>query len=151
MWWDKPYFFFFVGIVISLLQQHKQLSCFHRWLYLKPCMLCASGFLRNKPQNVSHKWKYICQRFCSKRLVSGWVWLNLTHVLLYTSSDLWCLTMHLLPQKPEEICEVLGLCTTHKDKELQQLQRHLPSKDAFGSSLGTETHVSLRKQKKKRN
>ncbi|XP_014862216.1 PREDICTED: proactivator polypeptide-like isoform X1 [Poecilia mexicana] len=42
--------------------------------------------------------------------------------------------------KPEEICEVFGLCATRKDRQAQL--HHVPSKDTAGSPLGSEVHVS---------
>ncbi|XP_015234287.1 PREDICTED: prosaposin-like [Cyprinodon variegatus] len=39
--------------------------------------------------------------------------------------------------KPEEICEVFGLCATHKDKELQEFPQNVLSKDTSSSVVGT--------------
>ncbi|KAK5618372.1 hypothetical protein CRENBAI_019202 [Crenichthys baileyi] len=43
--------------------------------------------------------------------------------------------------KPEEICEVFGLCETLQDKELQQPSHHVPSKDTSSSALGTTSET----------
>ncbi|XP_047237345.1 surfactant protein Bb [Girardinichthys multiradiatus] len=43
--------------------------------------------------------------------------------------------------KPEEICEVFGLCATNQDKKLQQPSHHVPSKDTSSSALGTASET----------
>ncbi|KAM4746480.1 surfactant protein Bb [Anableps anableps] len=89
------------------------------------------GFSRDTKMTVFKALHSLCQRLPQEEAseCESQVKIYLPKILQQTSSQ-W---------KPEEICEVFGLCATRKDKGLLQLP-NVPSKDTSSSALGTEIH-----------